>query len=251
MLRIFKYNASYIVLVLDGSVYPVTPEEKTEGEVLLSIKAIVIVSKGGIPYFQDRFDDFEFNSTLLAGITSAMSTYMDTFMEGSKTGFESMKNAGLTISSLKSDLSNIVIVSEMDITADVVIQIGKAQILLDRKYRRKLDGSDKSGSFMDPIIVYEMFDVASFKIGFKKVMTVHQDSLQEVMEDRFIDPTLRYHLNSLKTIFEALPDDNKCVTLDFVRKHFEQRNLTEKVIGKLLVLAYDRRVLRHRVPILP
>lgn len=237
--------------MLDGSPYPMNPDAKTEGEVLLSIKAVIIVSKGGIPYFQDRFDDFEFNSTLLAGITSAISTYMDTFMDGSASGFESMKNAGLTISSLKSDLSNFVIVSEIDISQDVIIQLGKAQVLLDRKYRSKLDGSDRSGNFMDPIVVYEMFDVASFKIGFKKVMTVHGNSLAEVMEDRLIDPTLRFHLNSLKAIIEALPDDNKCVSLDGVRTHFEQRDLKEKEIAKLLVLAYDRRVLRHRVPLLP
>ncbi len=240
-----------ILLVLSGSVYPINPDEKTEGEVLLSIKAVIIVSKGGIPYFQDRFDDFEFNSTLLAGITSAISTYMDMFMDGTKSGFESMKNAGLTISSLKSDLSNFVIVSEMDLSQDVIITIGKSQILLDRKYRSKLDGTDRAGTFMDPIIVYEMFDIAGFKIGFKKVMTVHSNTLKEVMEDRFINPTLRFHLNSLNEIINALPEDNKCVSLDGVRSHFEQRELKEPDIAKLLVLAYDRRILRHRVPILP
>ncbi len=236
--------------MLDGSVYPINPDQKTEGEVLLSIKAVIIVSKGGIPYFQDRFDDFEFNSTLLAGITSAISTYMDTFMDGSKSGFESMKNAGLIISSLKSDLSNFVIVSEMDLNSELINQIGKSQILLDRKYRSKLDGVDRSGSFMDPLIVYEMFNVAGFKIGFKKVMTIHSDSLKEVMEDRLIDPTLRFHLNSLKEIFEALPEDNKCVSLDSVRSHFGNRGLDVKSIGKLLVLAYARKILRLRVPLL-
>ncbi len=38
---------------------------------------------------------------------------------------------------------------------------------------------------------------------------------------------------------------------DAVRTHFEQRELNEQDIAKLLVLAYDRRILRHRVPILP
>jgi hypothetical protein len=237
--------------VQGSSFYPSTPEEKTEGEVLLSIKAVIIVSKGGLPYFQDRYDDFEFNPTLLAGITSALSTYMDTFMDGSGSGFESMRNAGLIISSQKSDLSNFVVISDIDLSPDVILQMKKSQILLDRKYRLKLDGTDKAGSFMDPIVVYEMFDTAGFKIGFKKVMTFHEDSLQEVMEDRYLDPTMRFQLNSLKEIVKNLPEDNKCLSLEEVRTHFVQRGLKDKEVAKLQVLAYDRRVLRHRVPIQP
>ncbi len=236
--------------MLDHSIHNLPSQEKSEGEVLVSIRAIIIMSKGGIPYFEDRYDDFEFDGTLLAGITSALSTYMDTFTHGMKFGFESMKNAGLTISSHKSELSTIVIVSEFELSLEVINQIRKAQILLDRKFKNKLEGIGTDRSLMDPILVYEMFETAGFKIGFKKVMTIHVDYIDSVMKDRQINPTLRFHLKSLKEIADNLPTDINDVSLKEIRSHFDGK-LNEKDIANLLVLAYERRVLKHRIPIKP
>lgn len=236
--------------MLDHSIHNLPPQDKSEGEVLLSIKAVIIMSKGGIPYFEDRYDDFEFDPTLLAGITSALSIYMDTFTHGMKFGFESMKNAGLTISSHKTEISTIVIVSEYDLSLEIINYIRKAQILLDRTFKTKFDGTSTDRSFMDPIIVYEKFETAGFKIGFKKVMSIHEESIDPVMKDRQINPSLRFQLKSFKEIADKLPPNITDVSLEEIKSYFEGK-LNGKDIANLLVLAYERKVLRHRIPIKP
>lgn len=221
-----------------------TSDENTEGEVLCSIVAIIVMSKGGIPYFQDKYDDFDINSTLVAGITSALSTYMDEFTVANKFGFESIRKSDIILSSLKSEFSTILIVSKLEIPSLMIHQLHRSQMLLDKKYKLKLEGFDQSRSFMDPKIIYRIFDAAGFKIGLKKDMTIHEDSIIEVRSDRSIGPNIRFQIISLKELNKEKSDNGGTFNLNELKLHFKKRGVSEKEISNLLVLAYENMVIR-------
>ena len=113
-------------------------DQISEGDGLLSIQAIIIMSKAGIPVFEDRLDSlsfdgsFEFEPTLVAGVSSALSMYMDEFTADSKYGYETLTKSGLTMSSFKTELSYIVIVSKEDLPQVLIGQIQKSQQRISR-----------------------------------------------------------------------------------------------------------------------
>ncbi|OLS27913.1 MAG: hypothetical protein HeimC2_09410 [Candidatus Heimdallarchaeota archaeon LC_2] len=221
--------------------------DKSEGEAVCSIVAIIVMSRGGIPYFQDRFDDFVINSTLVAGITSALSSYMDEFVHENTFGFESIKKSDLIISSLKSELSTITIVSRYEIPSIMIHQINRAQLLLDKKYQLKLEGLDQAQSFMDPKLIYRIFDAAGFKLGLKKDLTLHEDSILEVRNDRSIGPNFRFQITTLRNLIKKNSGNGNIFNLDQIRSHFIEIGVKENEVHNLLVLAYENMVIRSKL----
>ncbi len=226
-------------------------EPKSEGEGLLSIQALIVMSKAGIPVFEDRFDNlsldrsFDFDPTLVAGVSSALSMYMDEFTADTKYGQETLRKSGLTMSSFKTELSSLVVVSQDDLPEIILQQVQKAQNRLDDVYRVKFDGTDRSRSFLDSSIVYQAFDEAGFKLGIKKKLVLNKDNIANVRYVRSIGPNLRFNLGSLKEIIDKLPKGESTVTIYQVISHFENKNLDKKLISNLLVLAYDHKLIQY------
>lgn len=226
-------------------------EQISEGESIISIHAIIIMSQAGIPFFEDRFDDFSIEPTLVAGVSSALTMYMDEFTsDNAKKGIQQLKKSGLTISSSKTDTSTIVIISEFDLPPIVLEQIQNSQIMIEDYYADKFSGQDRSRQLMDPSIVYQIFDNSGFKVGLKKALEIHEDSITAIKEDRSIGPTLRFHLGSLK---ELLTDatigasGEKLTYLNKITSHLKARNLDVKTVSELIVLAYENKLLTFTV----
>ncbi|OLS28197.1 MAG: hypothetical protein HeimC2_08520 [Candidatus Heimdallarchaeota archaeon LC_2] len=227
-------------------------DEKSEGEGLLSIQAIIIMSKAGIPVFEDRLDSFSFDNsfdfepTLVAGVSSALSMYMDEFSSDGKYGYETLKKSGLTMSSFKTNLSSFIIVSDDDLPEILIGQIQKSQKRLDDIYRVKFDGTDRSREFLNPDIVYQTFDESDFKLGIKKKLLLDIDRITNVRYERSIGPNLRFNLGSLKEIFDQLPIGQNLVTLNQIVSHFESKKLEDKLISNLIILAYKHKLIQYQ-----
>ncbi|MFV2016392.1 MAG: hypothetical protein ACC656_13255, partial [Candidatus Heimdallarchaeota archaeon] len=217
-------------------------EQRSEGECLISIHAIIIMSQAGIPFFEDRFNDFSMDPTLVAGVSSALTMYMDDLTSDTKKGIQQLKKAGLTISSSKTNTSTIVIISEYDLSPIVLEQIQNSQIMIEEYYADKFSGRDRSRDLMDANIVYQIFDDSGFKIGLKKALQIHEDNIIAIKEDRSIGPTLRFHLGSLRELIpgaETGGDGGKITNLNTIVSHLKARNVDNKTIGNLVVLAYE------------
>lgn len=227
-------------------------EPKSEGEGLLSIQALIVMSKAGIPVFEDRFDNlsfdgsFDFDPTLVAGVSSALSMYMDEFTADTKYGHETLRKSGLTMSSFKTELSSLVVVSQDDLPVIIIEQVQKAQVRLDDVYRVKFDGTDRSRSFLESSIVYQTFDEAGFKLGIKKQLLLDKEAIANVRYVRSIGPNLRFNLGSLKEISNKLSKGSSTVTIHQVISHFENKNLDRKLIANLLVLAYEHKLIQYQ-----
>lgn len=226
-------------------------EQKSEGESLISIHAIIIMSQAGIPFFEDRYDDFGIDPTLVAGVSSALTMYMDEFTsDDNKKGMQELKKSGLTISSSKTNTSTIVIISEYDLLPVVTQQIQNSQIMIEDYYADKFSGQDRSREMMDPNVVYQIFDNSGFKVGLKKALEIHENNIAAIKEDRSIGPTLRFHLGSLKELIPTatiLADGTKVTYLSQVVPHLKARNLDDKTIGNLIVLAYENKLLTFKI----
>jgi hypothetical protein len=221
-------------------------EQKTEGESVISIQAIIVASKSGIPLFEDRFEDFSLDSNLVAGVSTALTTYIDEFMAIQKEGVETISKGGLTITSSKTEISTIVVISLFDLIPEVIQYLQRAQQTLEEYYSDKFSGIDRSRELMDPRTVYQICDNSGFKIGLKKLLSIHEDNTVAIKEDRTIGPTLRFHLGSLRELIpktQEAPDGTKVINISSIIEHYKNRNLDDRMIGNLLILAYENKLL--------
>ena len=103
---------------------------------------------------------------------------------------------------------------------------------------------------MDPSVVYQIFDNSGFKIGLKKSLEIHESNITAIKEDRSIGPTLRFHLGSIKELLsDATSGDSgeKLTYLHKITSHLKSRNLDDKTVSELIVLAYENKLLTFKI----
>ncbi|MHA2029626.1 MAG: hypothetical protein ACW99A_06070 [Candidatus Kariarchaeaceae archaeon] len=225
-------------------------EQKSIGECIISIQGIIIISRSGIPLFQDRFDDYNVDPTLVAGISTALTTYADELMTHQQMGVETLKKSNISITSSKTESSTIVVVSLTELVPELIQQIRVSQKSLEDYYDDKFQGRDSSRDLMDPTTVYRIFDNSGFNIGLKKFLQIQESNIIAIKEDRTIGPTVRFHLGSLKELIgsaQIAPSGIKVINLSSVLAHLKARNLDDKMIGNLIVQAYENKILTFTI----
>lgn len=215
---------------------------KSEFEGILSLQACIIMSKGGIPLFEERYEHFAIDPTLVAGMSAAISSFFNEFGTSDKIGFETIERSGMSITSHKSHISTIVLISSLKAPNLILEQVQKVQKLVESRYNKHFTTSEDNTVFEEKI-VFEIFDKCDFKVSLLRNMTINKRNLNRLDKIRSISRIVKSNISQLSEFENSLSNDSKTFTIREVLRYYENLKLNQETIARLILLAYKHGVL--------
>ncbi|MCH8905911.1 MAG: hypothetical protein IH840_02390 [Candidatus Heimdallarchaeota archaeon] len=216
---------------------------KSELNDIMNIQAIIIMTKSGIPQFDRRFGDFNVDSVLVAGFSTAISSFFNEFVQESNIGIETIERSGLSITSFREERHSVLIISHRSINEIVMSQIKTVQDLLEANYYSTATTRDLM-TMLDPDKLYKYFNQADFKIDLKENLVINERNIRSLRKAKTISKYIRDNIGSLTTLANSTISVNKTVSLDQIVEHFKARQMNADAIGKSVILSYKHGIIR-------
>ncbi|OLS28196.1 MAG: hypothetical protein HeimC2_08510 [Candidatus Heimdallarchaeota archaeon LC_2] len=215
---------------------------KSEFEGILSLQACIIMNKGGVPLYEERFEQFNINPTLVAGMSTAISSFFNEFGTSEKIGFETIERSGMSITSHKSEISTIVIISSIKAPNIILEQVQRAQQIVEKKFQNYFSGSN-NGNLLEDGKVHEIFEKSEFKVSLLRNLVINHRNLNRINRIRSISRNLKINISLLKKLENSFPDETKSFTIRQIMRFYENQKLNTESIARLILLAYKHGVI--------
>ena len=118
---------------------------------LLSIKMILFANNAGIPLYEGVFSETGTDSTMVAGLSTAISSFVDEFMESKEPGIESIERADMSLLSHRSSGSALIVVSRPKLPPSYQVCLANAHKYVETSLKDVKKYKDNNGNYRELI----------------------------------------------------------------------------------------------------
>ncbi|MHA2276716.1 MAG: hypothetical protein ACXAC2_13155 [Candidatus Kariarchaeaceae archaeon] len=207
---------------------------------LNSIRLIVMHSLANQnPFFSEQFGLFETDSVLIAGLTSALSAFLDEIEEEKLKGFQTMERSGVSITSHKGELSILTVISSLPLQKNFLERIKSAHKEIESQFGGPISEPTISVSSFDPNKIADIFEDCNLKFHLLRGVVLDVAKLSSILDiSSRNDNALLTHLRFIPI---GISEDLRINTL---LSYFEfDRGLTSAEASRILIIAYEKKVL--------
>ncbi|MHA2254259.1 MAG: hypothetical protein ACXAD7_28180, partial [Candidatus Kariarchaeaceae archaeon] len=156
---------------------------------LSSIRGIIMFSlENQSPFYGEKFGIFEADPTLVAGIISALWSFLDEIGQKMAEGFQTMNRVGLSIMTHKSNISTISIISSGNLSQQYLTRFKKAQKSIDLHYWSEIQQQAITVRNFDPNIISEKLEALGLKLHLLRGVILDNNRLNELVNSTSIKP---------------------------------------------------------------
>ncbi|MHA2030262.1 MAG: hypothetical protein ACW99Q_12770, partial [Candidatus Kariarchaeaceae archaeon] len=147
-----------------------------------SIRGVFLYSlENQSPFFSEKFGIYKTDPTLIAGLMSAISTFLDELDDQKGKGFQTMNRTGLSITSHKSDLSALTIISKKTLDQNYLFRFKKAQKLIDNQYESEIQSRVITLNDFDANVIAEIFEDSGLKFHLLRGVNLDNKKLDGIL----------------------------------------------------------------------
>ncbi|MHA2404239.1 MAG: hypothetical protein ACXADH_14675, partial [Candidatus Kariarchaeaceae archaeon] len=151
---------------------------------LNSIRLIVMHSLANQnPFFSEQFGLFETDSVLIAGLTSALSAFLDEIEEEKLKGFQTMERSGVSITSHKGELSILTVISSLPLQKNFHERIKNAHKEIESQFGGPISEPTISVSNFDPNKIAEIFEDSKLKFHLLRGVVLDVAKLTSILDN--------------------------------------------------------------------
>jgi hypothetical protein len=184
----------------------------------------------------------ELNSTLIGGMVSAFSTFLNEVGKQELFGFEIMEREGVSITSHQGKISNIILISTQKLPYNVLDQIKEAQKIIEKKHKNYFGSNVRGVLNLTKSQVRPLFDEADFKLSMLGTYTLHPTNMKKLLKESSISSSMKNNIKSLLD-FDKYYDDGRQMSFETVHDYFEERDMPMKMTSRAILLAYRYKIL--------
>jgi hypothetical protein len=212
----------------------------SEIEAIQSITGIIIRSPNGIPFYQEMFDPLIVSPTLVAGITSAISAFIDELGTSEKMGFEFIERQGMSLSSHNTEMSSIITVSKEKLPIIMLNQIEQAHTYIDTKFVKDF----RNRNLINRKKLYEVFEKADFKIALRGKIKINTRKVKRIARVKGISLFVQNQISSFSDLILEYGKEPTYVRLNEIYSFFEKSDLPIDEIANVILVSFKHKVLQ-------
>jgi hypothetical protein len=215
---------------------------------LTSIRAIIMHSlTNQLPFYDERFGRVHPNSAMITGLISAISSFLDEFGDETSEGFQTMEKIGLSLTSHKSSISSITVVSDGTVSEKFLDKVKQAHKTVDAQYKDQIQQIAILSENFDQNIIAELLELGGLNLHLLRGMNFDQDQVRFILKKH--KKELHKHevglLASLINLPSQIQQNLKVDTLmDYLEK---KKELNTAEAARTIILAVEKNILTPRV----
>ncbi len=213
-----------------------------EIDALLSIQSIVIQNTTKLNVYSEQLGELDLNSTLIGGMVSAFSTFLNEVGKQELFGFEIMEREGVSITSHQGKISNFIIISTEKIPYTLLDQIKVAQQLIEKKHKDYFSTNRRGVLNLKKEQVRPLFEEAGFKISILGNYTLQPNNMKKLLKESSISSSMKNNVKSLLD-FDKHYNDARQMSFDNIQNYFYERDMPLKMTSRAIILAYRYKII--------
>jgi hypothetical protein len=166
----------------------VVSNANSEIDGLQSIKQVLLINRAGLPLYIRQIQAITLDPLLLSGMSSAISSFLQEVSKQEFYGMQILENQGLSITSHKTELSTLIVISTEGLPPMILNQITTSHPTIEERCVDIL--SKNRPSLIDTNLIEDIFTSCDFKISLViEKLEINEGKLRKIY--RTVDRTLR------------------------------------------------------------
>jgi hypothetical protein len=235
----FRRRAKESMLQLNTTIR--VAEEELSG--LLSLQAIILQTSTKLTIYEEEFKGIGVQSTLIGGMVTAFSSFLDEIGKRELFGFEMMEREGVSITSHYGKLSNFIVISKEKLPLVILDQVVRAQSIVEKEFKSNFTKTARGVKRLKKEEVTGAFEKASFKTSLIGDYELHERNIKKLLKERSISTNIKANVNSLIEFNQSLAGTDIKLSYSTVYDYFRSREMSVKMSARAIILAYQYRIL--------
>ena len=209
---------------------------QTELTAILSIQSIVIQTTTKLTIYEEELSGIELNTSLIGGMVSAFSTFLNEIGSEKMFGFEMMEREGVSITSHKGKISNFIVISKGKLPLIILDQIVLAQKSIEKSHKSNFTKTARGVKRLKKSDIRPLFDKAGFKISIIGDYKFNEKNLKKLMKEGSISNNMKQNIKSLSEFNDSLQGTDIKLSFDSVFNYFRSREMSAKMSARAIIL---------------
>ncbi len=199
---------------------------------------IMTAGSTGIPFYEYTFTSARtsIDSALISGITTALSMFLNELNE-QVLGFEHMERAGVSITSHKSDLSTMMVISDAPLPPIILEQLKNGHHAIESKFSKQLMIPERMMD-IEPINITNELVSKSLKLNLKEDVIIRTNNLKKLQKRKSISRKIRNDMGLLKKLNKLSDDTHEPLNLEMIIAYLESKNIDHATACRIIYLSY-------------
>lgn len=206
---------------------------------LRSIHGIILTAgRTGIPFYEYTFTSARtvIDSALISGISTALSMFLNELDE-EKLGFEHMERAGVSITSHKSDLSTMMVISDSPLPPIILEQLELGHQAVESKFSKQLMIPDRMMD-IEPVNITNELVSKSLKLNLKEDIIIRTNNLKKLRKRKSISRKIRNDMDALNKLAKLSDETQEPLNLEMILAFLESNNIDHATACRIIYLSY-------------
>ncbi|MHA2031681.1 MAG: hypothetical protein ACW99Q_20065, partial [Candidatus Kariarchaeaceae archaeon] len=213
-----------------------------EIDAMKSLQAIVIQNTTKLNVYEEQLGELDLNSTLIGGMVSAFSTFLNEVGKQELFGFEVMEREGVSITSHQGKISNMIIISTEKLPYTVLDQVKIAQQLVETNYKNYFSTNRRGVLNLTKDQVRPLLDEAEFKLSLLGSYEFQPNNMKKLLMERSISNSMKRNIKSLLD-FDEYYHDGRQMSFETIGNYFQDKDMPRKMRSRAIILAYIYKIL--------
>ncbi|MHA2028172.1 MAG: hypothetical protein ACW99Q_02180 [Candidatus Kariarchaeaceae archaeon] len=209
-----------------------------EFQSLRSIRTILLKSNYGLLIYGESFSDVGVDPDLIAGLTSAISSFLDEVDSKEFHGFEVMQRSNLSITSHKGEFSTLISISNQNIQPVVLDQLKTAHHRIENQFEHIMTTSPLTISLAEEAQIMEFLDETDFKVNLLRNFIIDFRKLRKIDDVKIITKFKRKKIKILNDFPISEIPEGGIRSIDQIYEFLQSRDVKHDVIAQIIIICH-------------
>ncbi|OLS19216.1 MAG: hypothetical protein HeimC2_42230, partial [Candidatus Heimdallarchaeota archaeon LC_2] len=210
-----------------------------ELQAIKSIESIIIQTSSKLTIYEEQVARSNVNSTLIGGMVTAFSSFLDEVGKSELFGFEMMEREGLSLTLHQGKISNMIIISTDKLPIVLLSQIKDAQEDIENSFKNNFTKTTRGVTRLTTAEIHPKFHNADFKLDLIDDLSFKGKNIKKMLKQRSLSRALKFNIRMLYEFPDSDYFEGDTFQLGDIIDFFNSKGITERVSSRTIMLAYQ------------
>ena len=218
-----------------------------ELETIQGLKAIIIQTSDKLTLFEELVFETTLNTSLIGGMISAFSSFLNEITSDETMGFEMMEREGANITVHKGAESNFILISETKIPITVLNQVQKAQQRIEIDFKDYFSETSRGVRKLTKAQIYPIFDQSLFKLSLTELLSINERNISKILKLKTVSRALKKYAVSLYEFNKSKYVTNGGFYLEDLIQYLQDQGIVHSILSRIVILCWEFNVVTATV----